>query len=139
VNQDFTGRAKYLPDVQAVSGDLFVVVRCQVGDVPDTWDALLDTGSQWCILPPAITLALGYELPLDSEIRLHSRFGHHDGVLIRIPMRFAADEGEPAEVEATWFVSPDWPGPMVTGWKGCLERFRFAFDPRESDFYFAEY
>jgi len=27
----------------------------------------------------------------------------------------------------------------VIGWSGCLERMRFAFDPRENDFYFAEY
>ena len=69
---------------------------------------------------------------------LHTRFGLLSGELVRMPVVFAADEGEPAEVEATWFISPDWPGPMVIGWNGCLERMRFAFDPRENDFYFAE-
>jgi len=51
-------------------------------------------------------------------------------------MRFRATEGQPLLVEATWFVSPDWPGPLVLGWKGCLERFRFALDPNEERFYF---
>ena len=59
----------------------------------------------------------------------HTRFGLLAGELIRLPVRFLADEGEPAEVEATWFLSPEWPGPIVIGWKGCLERMRFAFDP----------
>jgi hypothetical protein len=41
-------------------------------------------------------------------------------------------------IEATWFISPDWPGPLVLGWKGCLERLRFALDPtpEEEWFYF---
>ncbi|MBI4531612.1 MAG: hypothetical protein HY709_08815, partial [Candidatus Latescibacteria bacterium] len=47
-----------------------------------------------------------------------------------------AEEGENVEVEATWFISPDWPGPIVIGWKGCLERLRFAVDPSEDTFYF---
>lgn len=70
---------------------------------------------------------------------MHTRFGLLSGILIRHLVIFVADEGIPAEIEATCFLSPDWPGPLVIGWKGCLERMRFAFDPRESDFYFAEY
>jgi hypothetical protein len=42
------------------------------------------------------------------------------------------------ETEATFFVSPDWPGPMVIGWKGCLEWIRFALDPGEDAIYFGE-
>ena len=41
-------------------------------------------------------------------------------------------------VAGTWFVSEDWPGPNVLGWKGCLERMRFALDPSDESFYFAE-
>ena len=56
----------------------------------------------------------------------------------RIPVRFAAEEGNSLEVEATWFLSEDWIGPPVIGWKGCLERIRFALDPAEEPFYFAD-
>jgi hypothetical protein len=101
--------------------------------------ALVDTASQWCILPPPVALDLGYDLETERDARLHTRFGVLSGELIRLAVLFVADEGEPAEVEATWFLSPDWPGPIVIGWKGCLERMRFAFDPRENEFYFAEY
>jgi len=40
---------------------------------------------------------------------------HEDRLIAADPVSavFAADEGEPAEVEATWFLSPDWPGPIV--------------------------
>jgi hypothetical protein len=42
------------------------------------------------------------------------------------------------EVDASCFVSQDWPGPLIIGWKGCLERSRFALDPGEDTFLFAE-
>jgi hypothetical protein len=114
-------------------------VRCVVGDRTDEDVALLDTASQWCVLPPDVALDLGYDLDAEGTVRFHSRFGLLSGELLRIPVRFLTDEGKPADIEATWFLSPDWPGPLVIGWKGCLERMRFACDPRENDFYFAEY
>jgi hypothetical protein len=110
-----------------------------VGHHPDKFDALLDTASPWCILPPAIAVTLECDLPADGDTLLHTRFGTLSGELIRLPVYFLAAEGEPAHVEATWFLSSDWPGPVVIGWKGCLERMRFAFDPQEDNFYFAEY
>jgi hypothetical protein len=54
-----------------------------------------------------------------------------------IPVEFEADEGSPLNVEATWFVADGWPGPVVIGWKGCLERLRLALDPDQDTFYFA--
>jgi hypothetical protein len=99
----------------------------------------VDTASPWCILPPDIALVLGYLPTAEGDTRLHTRFGTLSGELLRLPVSLMADEGEAATVEATWFLSSDWPGPVVIGWKGCLERPRFAFDPREDSFYFAEY
>ena len=99
----------------------------------------MDTTNLWCILPPAIALTLEYTPDSEGDTRLHTRFGLLTGELVRLPVVFAADEGEPAEVEATWLLSQNWPGPIVIGWSGCLERVRFAFEPRENDFYFAEY
>jgi hypothetical protein len=139
VNQEYPGRASYQSNVEEATGKLLVVVQCQVGGRTRKDPALLDTASEWCILPPEVALGLGYTPNPDGDTRLHTRFGLLTGELLRLPVVFAADEGEPAEVEATWFLSPDWPGPVVIGWSGCLERMRFAFDPRENDFYFAEY
>lgn len=102
-------------------------------------DALIDTGSQWCLLPADLAADLGYEGRIeDSDTRLHTRFGVISGRLVRIPLLFRAEEGGDVSTEATWFVSADWPGPPVLGWKGCLERIRFALDPAEESFYFAE-
>jgi hypothetical protein len=138
VNQIFTGRSEYSSDATGALGSLLVAVRCKVGAGGEEDFALVDTASQWCVLPPDVAIELGYTPTNDGATRLHTRFGVLSGELVRLPVIFAADEGEPAEVEATWFLSPDWPGPLVIGWKGCLERVRFAFDPRGDSFYFAE-
>ena len=57
---------------------------------------------------------------------------------MRLQLTFEAEVGGPLDLDATWFVAPDWPGPMVLGWKGCLERIRFALDPTQEWFYFAQ-
>jgi hypothetical protein len=69
---------------------------------------------------------------------LQSRFGTIRGEWIRVPLILLASEGDELPVEATWFVSADWPGPLVIGWKGCLERLRFALDPGHESFYFGD-
>jgi len=73
-----------------------------------------------------------------SDTHLLTRFGRLTGNLLRFRTFLVASEGESVEIEATWFVCTDWPGPMVLGWRGCLERIRFGFDPGEEIFYFAE-
>jgi hypothetical protein len=138
VNQTYSGRSAYLTDVEEVSGNLLLAVRCVVGIGTEEDVALLDTASQWCILPPSVALELGYDVETEGNVLLHTRFGLLSGELPRVPIAFVAEEGERTEVDATWFLSPDWPGPIVIGWKGCLERMRFAIDPSDDDFYFAE-
>jgi hypothetical protein len=101
VNQSYPGRAKYLSNVDGPTGSLLVAVQCQVGARTRKDTALVDTASQWCILPPSVALNLGYTLDPEGNTRLHTRFGLLSGELIRLPVVFAADEGEPAEVEAT--------------------------------------
>jgi hypothetical protein len=139
VNQTYSGRAHYLSNVEGPTGELIVAVECRLGSRTAEVIALVDTASQWCILPPALAFALGYTPDPEGDTRLHTRFGLLAGELVRLPIVFVADEGEPAAVEATGFLSPDWPGPAVIGWSGCLERMRFAFDPQENYLYFAEY
>jgi hypothetical protein len=114
-----------------------VAAGCVVGD--RRIDALIDTASQWCVLPAKIAADLGYEAEIEESVTwLHTRFGAISGSLVRIPLLFRAEEGGDLTVEATWFISEDWPGPPVLGWKGCLERICFALDPGEESFYFAE-
>ena len=36
---------------------------------------------------------------------------------------------------ASWFIPDAWVGPPIIGWSGCLEAFRFAFDPTEDNEY----
>jgi hypothetical protein len=58
------------------------------------------------------------------------------GALYRETIRISADEGQPLDVEATIFVSPDWRGPNFIGYQGLLQRIRFAVDPETNLFYF---
>jgi hypothetical protein len=87
-----------------------------------------------------LAVALGFDLTLTPDAApLHSRFGVTFGRMERETVRFVADEGDDLEVDASWFVSADWDGPTVIGWKGCLERMMFAVAPRQgrNTFYFA--
>ena len=54
------------------------------------------------------------------------------------PVRLVADEGEDLDIEATMFLSPDWPGGNFIGYEGLLERIRFAVDPETNLFYFGQ-
>ena len=65
---------------------------------------------------------------------MHTRFGLLEGFLARAPVTFAADRD--LVVDATWFISSEWNGPVVLGWKGCLERMHFAFDTVGELFWF---
>ena len=58
------------------------------------------------------------------------------GQLYRGLITLLADEGSPLDVEATVFVTPDWPGPNFLGYQGLLQRIRFAVDPESNRFYF---
>lgn len=132
------GKARYVPDHPAGAHRLFVAVACLVEDLPSPIFALLDTASEWCVLPASVSTDLGLDLePDEHSIPLHTRFGEVRGRLERVRMRLIADEGDPIEIQATCFISQEWPGPMVIGWKGCLERIRFGLAPDEEALYFA--
>jgi len=100
--------------------------------------ALFDTASEWCVLPGELAEQLGIDWATNPQIRLHSRFGLLPGALVRASVSFPAEAGQETSVDATWFVSSEWTGPAVLGWKGALERIRFAVDPVDETFYFAE-
>ncbi|RLC10701.1 MAG: hypothetical protein DRI57_20015 [Deltaproteobacteria bacterium] len=64
------------------------------------------------------------------------------GELHRVSITLLADPGQGDEltIESTTFVSEEWEGPVVLGYRGFLERMRFALDPGiipgEQIFYF---
>jgi hypothetical protein len=109
-----------------------------VADLPPEL-GMLDTAAEWCVLPLNLGKSLGYPVAAAGlPMLLSTRLGTFRGTLERIPIRYLATVGEDLAVVATWFVSEDWPGPLVIGWSGCLERLRFALDPSDETFYFGE-
>jgi hypothetical protein len=89
----FTGKASYYPDLDEGPHRLFVAVACLIGDLSLPLRALLDTGSQWCMLPVEIARALGYDLEPDPAVPpLQTRFGTLAGRLERITVWFRVDE-----------------------------------------------
>ena len=137
LSQSYSGRNHYHSDQEYERQRLFVTVPCRVGT--RRIDGLLDTASEWCVMPPDLAHELGLDLdPAFADTRMSTRLGLLAGRLERSPLQFYPEQGEVIEVEATWFVSEEWIGPPVIGWKGCLERIRFALDPGEEWFYFAE-
>jgi hypothetical protein len=137
--QEYQGWSAYSSDAHWGPFRLFVSVPCVI----DGWlipsQAMIDTAAEWCVLPAALApLRLGGVVGV-SRVSLETRLGTFEGRLERLPVQFPAVEGAPLTVDATWFVSPDWPGPPVLGWKGCLERFKFAPDPEAERFYFQQW
>jgi hypothetical protein len=137
--QLYSAWVPYLADHRAGPHRLVIAIACQLG--PPTVFALLDTAADWCVLPPAVATELGFDLNPDPAYPPYStRHGLLFGRQERMPIILLSQAGTPLEIEATWFISPDWPGPVVLGWKGCLERLRFALDPTPGAvrFYFGE-
>ena len=137
LSQAYTGRTSYYTRHETPKGKLALAVAYQVGE--DRVLSLLDTGAECGIFPAELAAALGYGDPTQGvPTILDTRYGRYAGHLVRIPTSIPADEGNGIDVDLTWLVIPDWPGPPVIGWGGCLERLRFALDPTpgEECFYF---
>jgi hypothetical protein len=135
---DLPSWCSYLPDYQDGGHLLLVALPCYLGDDTDRTYALVDTASEWCMISGTLAERKQLSLvPLGPVARLHSRFGLISGELARLPVRLISPDGQYVAVDATWFVSDDWVGPVVLGWRGFLERIRFVVDPAEERFYFA--
>jgi hypothetical protein len=133
-----TGGVRYVDAHEAHSAsEARIVVPVTLESVPKPVLATVDTGAPWCIFEPVIARTLARNsAPFQTKVSLSTRLGVMRGALYREALRISADEGEPLDVEATVFVSPDWPGPSFIGYQGLLQRIRFAVDPETNLFYF---
>ena len=123
--------------------NLPVAIKCQIGNLDATYLALLDTGAEWSVIgrEPAIILEDQLGPPTETFL-ISTRLGKIFGALHRIDIRLLAEQtcGYDLTIESTVFVSEEWEGPIVLGYRGFLERIRFALDPGivdgEQMFYF---
>ena len=137
---DFTGgRSKYrdfLKEPREPTAKIFVKISLEKDFASGIW-AQVDTGAAWSVLDPLVAERFGYWDLDGAQIGLDTRFGLKWGTLVRIPIRFLADDGEDFDTEGTFFICPDWPpGRTFLGYSGLLDAMRFALDPRANHFYF---
>ncbi len=138
MNIEFSGGQPLGIRVAAGPHELLAAVLCSFEELEGEFPALLDTASAWSILDADLVTDLGYDTQgaQGDPATIHSRFGRIDGMLVRIPTIIWADEGEPLNVEVTWFASRDWPGPTVFGWQGGLDRLDCAILASAERIYF---
>jgi hypothetical protein len=125
------------------SSFLHVAVKCRIGSREETDLALLDTGAEWSVIGGETAKILGDELGSPIErFTMSTRLGRIQGSLHRINISLLAEQnsGHDLTVDSSVFVSEEWLGPIVLGYRGFLERIRFALDPGvvpgEQMFYF---
>lgn len=125
------GAAQFVSE-QAGTHRYFVGVRCRLGTQETEELAQLDTASEWSVISDEVAVELGNDLgDAEGNIQLHTRFGRLDGTLrrLRITLLADAEQGADVEVEATVVVLPNWPGPVMLGFRGFLQRLRLGIDP----------
>lgn len=132
------GRARFLdtdPAIESETARIYLKIVAPQHDF--SFVAQLDTGAAWTVFDPQLTEALNVD-PLEAvTVTLSTRLGVFTGRLARATLRFLADEGDSVDIEATIFVSPEWPaGRNFIAYTGTLERLRFAVDPTENDIYY---
>lgn len=137
---DFTcGRSKYrdfLIEAPEPTSKVFVKISLEK-DLASSFWAQVDTGAAWSVLDPAVAKRLGYWELDGARIGLDTRLGLKWGTLVRIPIRFLADDGEHFDTDGTFFICSDWPpGRTFLGYSGLLDSMRFALDPQVNHFYF---
>lgn len=113
---------------------LTVAVRCVLGSLGFETQALLDTGAAWSIVGGDLAELL---VPLAGQagqtMILSTRLGRIRGELHEIDVVLPAERGESLSVTSGILIAPGWTGPVVLGYRGFLERLRFALDPGQSD------
>jgi hypothetical protein len=132
-------RASYLDAApgQLTRRDAKVYVRIAVGSPGFTTTAMLDTGSTYSVLDADVAGEWGAFDEADAPaVELATRHGLLRGQLVRRQVWLLADEGESLEVDATFWVSPQWRHGHFLGYAGFLQRIRFALEPLTNSLYF---
>ncbi len=132
------GRARYLDsDPSLPSETARIYLKVDAPDLGTPFLAQLDTGAAWTILDPQLADALGVNVLEGELVQLSTRFGEFKGHLARTTLRFLADEGDSLDIEATVFVSREWPtGRNFIAYSCTLERIRFAVDAGKNWIYY---
>lgn len=136
------GAAEYLPDYPAGAGahSLLLGVRCRFGGNREEQIALLDTGATWSFCRIEIAEELGISKANSiMSLAMSTRFGKIDGYLARLSVTFVSVFGVDLCLEPTFFISSDWDGPNVLGWKTCIENIRLAIDPSRNMLFYGIY
>jgi len=132
-----TGRAQFFDDAPGVAeGTARIYVKVEPEGLGGSILALVDTGAPWSILATDVAREVGLLTEMGEPETILTPLGRMRGRLQNTTLTILADEGQSLEVQATVFVSPDWPAGNFLGYAGLLERIRFAVDPQRNDFYF---
>ena len=134
-----TGMARFSDHANSQADTAEIYVRIELHGFGAPLLAQLDTGATWSVLNAEVAAEL---LLLDGDgepIRLATRHGVVDGRLEEVGLTIVAEDGRSLEVQAVVFVSPEWYDRTFLGYRGLLERIRFALDPQESEFHFGGY
>jgi len=133
-----TGRCRYTDADGRSDGAAKICIKVVPGDWESPVLAILDTAADWSVINTEIALDLGLFGIEGESIALSTRFGTIAGHLVPAPVTLIADDGDSLRIDATVFISSDWPRKAGTflGYSGLLERIRFAVDPQRNDFFF---
>lgn len=132
------GASAFRSNSESGIGQLTITIPCRLESLDADLRGFVDTGARWSIIPGDIAQEAGLDLegPGLGRATIHTRLGSFNGHLERSVLRLPTDWGEPLLVDATWLICPDWCGPVVLGWTGCLDRFQWGIQPEEGRFYF---
>ncbi len=98
--------------------------------------AQLDTGAPWSILDREIATAIDAFEAAGEVTKVSARSGTYEGKLVKLRVTLLATAGASLDVDATVFVSSDWPWGTFIGYGGFLQSIRFAIDPSTNSIYF---
>lgn len=133
------GRSRFTDRAEASEGQTAKIwIRVEPSPLGSVILAQLDTGAPWTVLNAEIADALSLLNGDGEQVRMSTREGAFNGRLERTTIDIIADEGEgeSLSINATVWVSQDWPGGTFLGYGGLLERVKFAIDPTDNFFYF---
>ncbi len=123
------GASRYHSDPQRIRT---VGVRCRLGSLENEDTALLDTGAEWSVIDDETAQLLSDDLGEALEpLVISTRLGKAEGNIHRLTITLLADGdlGHDVKIDASVAILRNWKGPIVLGYRGFLERLRFALDP----------